>query len=496
MSISNLLRKLRDRIAISPLEEVVIPRYLIVALWIGAALALIALQYLTHTQWRAAEILGDPVTVFDPILSNNAAGTWLTHPLVEGNHFFTNHVMLWMIPATVPYWVVDSPWNYFSMVNLAMACCVVPLGMLAWGLTRSAPLVVAALIAFYGNRYVGGIQLSLHSETLTLPFHFLLLLGTMMNRRSWRVIAVIALLMNKEDQPLWIFTWAAWALWSGLLSRREGVLWMGVAVAAFAAFSLTMKLLPAVSGEHLRGFWIAERFGSLGSAAPEVLGSLLSDPAELLRRIFRPTWLHLLALTGGLALMGWRAIPLILPPAMFFFMADAAIFHDLLYYYAYPILPPLFLAALLGARAAGERWPRRAVIHACAVLLTVAGVWGFTQPTVKDGLHLRPFTPDPRMDFAREFIEGGVAESAPDAGVMVQWKLAAFVPRGRQRIAMKVASLPRVDHVFVDEESVPWDLAAGNFAEFRELVAVLENPGGEFVLAERNGAVRHYRRVR
>ena len=460
---------------------------------VAAAVALFALYYyMSWTQYLAGRVLGDPVIYFNAMLSSNAAGRWLVNPYTQ-NFYFCTHLELWFFPATLLYIIHDGLPTYIALVDLALAAVVVPLGLFARRATGSVWVAAALCVLWAFNTLTVSLLFALHCENLVLVPWFVLFWAVESNRKRWMWIAVAVLLCVKEDSPVWLTVFALWLGVFGRLKWRDAGKLAGVAVAAYIVFRITISSIP-VSNPGERGeFWVAERFGENAHSLPGLLIHFVSHPIELARDLASPVWRALILAGGFVCVLGWRALLLLLPPAIFFLSSDWDEFNQLLYYYSYPFLPPLFLAAAQGSRWILERAGRRRAAEfllAAAIALIGLGqlVLGRSRT---DHYIFRPFEERPHEIVARRFVQEAVPREERGARAMAQLDLAAYVPRGSQLVPMKAEFLDRADRVLLDRQGEAYDITA---EELKALRAKLDDPQGPWRLAKRQEGLELYMR--
>ncbi|MDX2176946.1 MAG: DUF2079 domain-containing protein [Candidatus Sumerlaeia bacterium] len=468
------------------------PTRLLAAVW-GFAVLLAAL-YLAQTAniHYAGGIMGDPVTTYDPVLSRNAAGDWWVHPRT-GNHWFTNHVTLWMYPVSLLYMLHDHASTYYAVIQVCLALAVVPLAALAWRLTGRAGAVGAASALWAFNTLTVSHVLSLHSENIVFPFWFLLMWG-LVARRPWAVwCGVLGVLSVKQDQAVWL---VCFALWAGVFRYCHWRMALALAAAGFGAFALfkgIMFSLPATTESEVGYYWVRERYGGIAETPTGLVLHFAAHPLDLLARLARPVWGPLLLAGGLVCLLGWRSMLLTLPPALLLLTADHEPFNRLLYYYSYPFLPPLMLAMLEGLRAAERLIPsRQRALAWLGAGVAVLGVAQLALPSRREGWRLGAYPVAPKVDAAREFVHRNVRLDDPAERVMSQWVLVAFVPRGRLRVPMSPGHLPGTTLVVVDLNGAFWDLS---LAEYEAMLGYLFDEANGWRIVDRVEGLTAFRRA-
>lgn len=454
------------------------PRPFLAGLWIAALLVFCLFQAGSWQQYLDGRVRGDAVQVFDMMLSRFAAGEGMVHTH-SGNHFFKNHLMLWLYPAGGVYTIWDSLFAYLAILNAGLAVAVVPLGLLAQRVTGSIAQAATVVFVYTVSSATASIRLSVHPEALLPACWFLLFLGV--ETRRWAMAATGAVLACcvKEDQPLWLAVYFAWA---GIFGRMP---WRGAAGAAgasallFVLFRWIMQAIPLTGTEKAIGdFWL-ERYGGVADSAGGLLLWFLTHPHVVLARVvLNPVWLWLVLASGVVSIFAWRTCLLLVPPALLFFSATDPVFHDLLYYYVYVFVPFLFLATVDGLRwMNGREWQCRLSPErygrSIVGVLAAAAVANALIPTRVDGWRQWPPAMEPaertRLETARRFVQSVIPPDA-ELEVATHYDLGAWVPRGRQMLFLREDHRARADAVLVDADRFTLDMPRDAYiALLREL---------------------------
>ncbi|MCC6547335.1 DUF2079 domain-containing protein [Candidatus Sumerlaeota bacterium] len=439
-----------------------VPRPLMVALWVMAALAFLFFQWGTWCQYQDAQIRGDAVQVFNVMLSRFADGGGMIH-VHSDNHFFKNHLMLWLYPVGWMYKLHDSLWTYLTPLNLALAIAIVPLGLLAWRRTQS--MLISSCIAFFYalSSLTGSMRFSIHPESYLMPAWFLLFYGVEVRRLKWIITGFILAIMVKEDSGLWLAVFFAWTMIFQKLPRKTALIFLIIAGLVFVASRAIMNAIPLTGTTNAIGdFWLA-RYGSVANSPGELAFWMLTHPAIVIQRIVaNGVWVYLLLTGGILCILGWRELLLLIPPAVLFFAASADEFHSALYYYVYPFIPPIFLALVSGCgfilgKSGGD--PR--ALRAVTILLILLAAVQFAIPTRVDGwkqLRPRPSLAERvRINAIRSLISRNVPRDARIKAA-THYELNQWIPRGRQLLFLRDRDLQEADIVLLDTHRVSADL--------------------------------------
>jgi uncharacterized membrane protein len=225
------------------------------------------------------------------------------------------HANLIFWPLSLGYRVWPDP--EWLLVLSSIACGAAGLGLYEIARRRLGHGIAATVVplAFYASPIVHDANLY-DFHTITLATAFLVwtvwAFDTSRPRLAWSLW--VGALLCQEDMPFVGVALGFWLWWKG--SRRHGVAIAGASIAYLLA--VEALLVPALTGE--KGLMRAagdERYGWLGSSPVEIVWALLTEPALLLRHVFRPDRLRLplyLALCGGIvALRSWPILLLAVP---------------------------------------------------------------------------------------------------------------------------------------------------------------------------------------
>lgn len=467
------------------------PRGFLVALVVLAALVFTAFHLGTWRQYLDGQVRGDAVQVFNAMLSRFAAGEGMIH-VHSGNHFFKNHVMLWLYPVGWLYMIHDSLFTYLAPLNAALALAVIPLGLLAWHRTRCRAVSLALCVFFAVSNLTASMRLSVHPESLLIPGWFLLFWAAETRRHRLMIVAVALILLVKEDQPIWLAVYALWGLVFRRNERRPAIFLLAASVVSYIVFKLIMFGIPLTGKDQDIGYFWLKRFGDVAETPGQLAVWFLTHPHLLLARVaVNPTWLFIIASGGIVCLLGWREMLLTLPPAFFLFSAVADEFRLGLYYYLYPILPAVMFAAVAGCAALVDafgkhRATKPAVLGGLAVMVAIQ----FLLPTRVDGWHqLPPRLPREvrsRLDAARNMVQRAVPRDATNLRAAVHYDLNMWVPRGRQLLFLREEDLPQADVIILDRTRVSADLGRDKYID---LLRALLNDNPDWRIDEDLGQI-------
>ena len=457
-----------------------IPRRLWITLCLLAFAAFAFFQWGTWRQYEDGQIRGDAVQVFNAMLSRFADGQGMIH-VHSDNHFFKNHLMLWLYPIGWLYIICDSLWTYLTPLNVALALAIVPLGLLAWRRTRSIVTSIAICVVYTLSAMTGSMRLSIHPESYLLPGWFLLFYGVETQRLKWIITGFVATVLVKEDSGLWLTIFFAWALVFRRMPWKHAAAFCVAAIGVFVASRAIMNAIPLTGTTNAIGdFWLS-RYGDVAASPGELALWMLRNPVTVFQRVaVNGVWLYIVVGAGILCLLGWRELLLMLPPAILFFAATADEFHRALYYYVYPFMPPAFLALIAGCDWVLKRFCNTTAKHrALAGLLVLVALAQLMVPTRVDGWmqfpRALPLAERMRIEIGRDMVRRNVPR---DAKVIVaaHYELNQWVPLGRQLVFLRDRDLAIADVAIIDTRRVSADLGRENYLKLLERLQQPDSP--------------------
>lgn len=307
-----------------------------------------------------------------------------------GYSIFSDHFMPVLALLVPLHWLAPSPvlLLLLQVGSTAIAALLLQRLARAQGLTpwMSTSVMVVFLMA---RRTHSAVASQFFPEAFQAPLMLAMVIAW--TARPWIIWpCLVALLTTKEDAAIYVASFALFSLAVRHGSRRRAVIAFAVAVIWFVlAFFVFIPASRAADGlEGSANPVVQARFGS-------------ADGEPLIPRLTRrlgsaktaSTLVNVLASTGFLALGGatWL-VPAV--PGLFANLAAApdTLQSSLNDHYAWPLLPWLFLAMVLGVARLHRRWPVLAVGAVCVVLIaTIAD-----NPAVQRGFP-GPVSPEARQ---------------------------------------------------------------------------------------------------
>ncbi len=396
--------------------------------------AFVLMEFLAINQWRGGRWYLADVGNIQYVMVNTWGGQFFQSPLDQGNYFaFHFTPILFVLMPLV--WLSKYPIPLVTTYVLALALTPWPIYALAR--QRQLPAYVAVALGFWflSNHFTGSLQLANHFESL----YVLAALATMalmrhQNRWLFWLTAVFALSI-KEDCAAWLLAYAAWE-W--VFHRQEplvrhrairlGVLCLAWGVIAVGVIALTAQGEPESAAKYV------DRMDGISLAADNML-----------------VLLTLVATTGGLCLLNWRAALLLLVPLPVI-LGNFPFTRQLLYYYSYPFLPFLAFATIAGASALVQLLCRqnispRVQTGVLAGFIVTIGAVQYPLPTRTDGYRRFPQPVTPRDDMRRQVAREQLADYTPLA---LQFNLWGVTPWNHGTVFLNERQLTDSHYVFLD----------------------------------------------
>ena len=302
--------------------------------------------------------------MFDYALASLGRGGSGEVPFI-GHSIFSHHFMPILAVLAPIRLVAHSP---AALLIVQIAATAAAAALFARFCVRAglSPLPATALVFvfLFGRRMHAAASSMFYPECLQTPLILALVLAWMSQARRHYWIALVLLLMTKEDAGIYAACFGALQAVLTPARRREALTTVAIsALWTAAAVFLAIPLARAADGLSATNPLFESRFGGSGSG---VDAGLLVDRLVALATVER---LGALLATGGfLALWSPLWILPAVPGALINMAADPATMQaDLMSHYAWPILPWLSMAAAAGWQRLHCRWPRVAVAWLAAL---------------------------------------------------------------------------------------------------------------------------------
>ena len=327
------------------------------------------------------------LSVFDYALWSLAQGERGTVPFM-GHSIFSHHFMPVLALIAPVYSLFESP-VFLLVLQLIVAAAAGAIYFILqrrMGVGRMTALALLAVFLF-SRRTHSAVAGSFYPECLQALLTFAVI--ATWTRGGWAYwLSALALLMTKEDAAIYLSAAATAAFFTPYRDVRRTVVTLAVALCWFVpAIVVAIPASRAADGLPRANPLIETRFGSPeGQLEPALLADRVASTSAGRHAV------NLIAATGGLSLLG--AIWLV--PALPGIVINLAASPDSMQatlggYYAWPILPWLFMAAAAGVTRLERRLPRLAL----AWVLVLVAVTIIDNPAIQR-MHRTTVDPDAR----------------------------------------------------------------------------------------------------
>jgi uncharacterized membrane protein len=298
---------------------------------------------------------------------------------ISGSNYFGDHLS-WVMFLVVPlYWLFPTAKILIVLQTLALGLAAIPAFLVAREKLRSEWLAAGVGMAYLANPYLWWINHEqFHPDVFAVPLVFLAIFFAMRRRWVGFFVAVVLMLLVKEDVPLLVF--GLGILVALRYHRRIGV--VTSVLAALWLFANFYFLLPVLSDTGSLATYISthsERipFGGLRG----FLKTLVTRPWKIASQAFaghRPWYyLQVFAPVAFLSFLSPWTLLLLAAPLVANGLSTYSYQYQIEHHYGTLVVPSLVIAAVFGIAHASRPWLRRTlvgVLLASAVLC--AWLWG------------------------------------------------------------------------------------------------------------------------
>ncbi|NKQ37600.1 MAG: DUF2079 domain-containing protein [Chloroflexi bacterium] len=301
------------------------------------------------------------------VIWNTANGRWFASS-IEVTQYLGDHFQLIFLPLAALYRLWPNPNALLLVQSLLLALAAVPLYRIANRHLHSQKLALAFAAAYLLYPAVGFInRFDFHPITFVVFFFLMAIDLAETDRPWWASFFIFLALITREEMGLTIFALGLFVIFVEKrplrrcsVQARLGVVWAVVGLVYSAV--ILLAVMPAFRGgatdSMLRYAWLgggpADMAQTLLTRPAFVLITLLGDPVrqEFLLKILLPV--------GFLSLLSPLALAVALPALGYNLLSDVPSQSSIYFQYMSPIIPFIFLAAILGA-ATLQKW-----LNACA----------------------------------------------------------------------------------------------------------------------------------
>jgi uncharacterized membrane protein len=326
------------------------------------------------THYLGLRLNGEDFSIFDWMLFNTNYREFMTSPIcnmagpLDVCHHFAIHPTYIMIPLAFLHRIFQEPLFLITVHSLALWAAIIPLRALARRYLHHDALVVAVLLAYLCNAYVGAIlNHGFHVEVFYAPFGLALMQAWVERRKSiW--VWLLLFLSVKEDGAFYMI---ALGLGHMLLQPRDrrsyalvGISALVLAVNLLLVQPYFLRVTGASVPSYLR-FW-----GHLGSSKSEIIQFMLTRPGETLAMVLRSHWYILFGSLFFIPLLSPLALAAMAPALLIYGLSNVSHMREYATYYSAPLIPFLFYGLIQGGqRLLQKNWRMAPALVMIACLL-------------------------------------------------------------------------------------------------------------------------------
>ena len=338
---------------------------------------------LVYATWSLRNYAGLATSGFDLGIHDQAV--WLLsrglNPFItiSGNSYFGDH-LYWIMLLFVPvYWIIPSAKVLLVAQSAALGLAAVPAFLLGREKLRSEWLAAGVALSYLFNCYLGWINLEqFHPDAFEVPLAFLAVLFVVRRRWVGFFVAVLLMLLVKEDVPLLVI--GLGILVAVRYDRRIGIVTSLLAgVWLFINFRF---LLPVLSGSGSLANYVSHHheripFGGLSG----LLKTLFTRPWKVVSQAFsghRPWYyLQVFAPVGFLPFLSPWTLLALAAPLVANGLSPILYQYQIEYHYGTLVVPCLIIAAVFGlAHVTNARLRRGLVGFMIVSAILCAWLWG------------------------------------------------------------------------------------------------------------------------
>ncbi|RKY29693.1 MAG: hypothetical protein DRP74_08360, partial [Candidatus Omnitrophota bacterium] len=296
------------------------------------------------------------LSMYDSALSNTIKGNFM-YTRWLGRNFFSEHfapVLLLLLPF---YILCDNPLTLVILMAVIVVLSAYPLYLIAKDKLSSklASLAIAFIYLNY-DFLIKGFLFDFHHEVFEPLFIFTAFIFLYKNKPLRYFIFVILGLSCKEDMPVYV---AMFGIYACLVEKKckLGILTIAISV-AWAI--LTFKIIIPMSFPNQPGATkFIERWSQHGNSYTQIALTLLTHPQYLFGKKFILAALRLLIPLAFVPIASPFTLLLCIPPILLNTTSGYDQMYNLAGHYAFPIIPYVFIALVLGLKNIKNKFPKK-----------------------------------------------------------------------------------------------------------------------------------------
>jgi len=322
--------------------------------------------------------LGGDMGIYVQAMWSTAHGRPFYMSLLGGPGNFLGHHFAPLMIVLAPFYHLWPDARFLLVTEVAaLALTVVPLYIFARKRLgpKTALLIILAFLLYPPLHFTA--LTDFHEIHLAIPLLMASAVALVDKRLRLSIVCLVLAMLAKEEV---IFIAVGFGVYIALVQRR----WrLGVAVATAATLwglLLFLVIIPSLNGGASYTFY--SRYKTLGDTPRQMLQTLIFQPLTVLRLVSTPSKLlfvfQLLVPLAGLPLLGFPPILLTLPTLIYLALSDYGFMTSINFYYTAPLIPFLFVAAVVAlqrVRGWHVRAYRAALIALVLAMLISARLW-------------------------------------------------------------------------------------------------------------------------
>ncbi|HID50827.1 MAG TPA: DUF2079 domain-containing protein [Anaerolineae bacterium] len=290
------------------------------------------------------------------VIWNTANGRWFASS-IKVTQYLGDQFQLIFLPLAALYRLWPNPNALLLVQSLLLALAAIPVYRIANRHLRSQKLALAFAAVYLLYPTVGFInRFDFHPITFVVFFFLMALDLVETDHPYWASFFIFLALITREEMGLTIFALGLFVIFVEKRTLRRcsvqarlGTVWavVGLAYSAVILFAVMPAFRGGTTDSMLRYAWLGDGPAAMAQTLLTrpafVLTTLLGDPVrqEFLLKILLPV--------GFLSLLSPLALAVALPALGYNLLSDVPSQSSIYFQYMSPIIPFIFLAAILGA---------------------------------------------------------------------------------------------------------------------------------------------------
>lgn len=393
-----------------------------VVLWTGVLSWLAIRKHLAfHT--------GFDLAVFAQIVWATAQGQpFFTSLTAETTNFLGFHFSPILAVLAPLYRLWPDARLLLSLQAMILALPAIPLYSFARRRIGEAPALLLVGVYFFSPLLHYIALMNFHAIAFAVPLLMLAGIALLEYRYRAMMFWLALALLVKEEVALIAIGFGLYVLFIQRKWRFGLVLTAATVGWAVVQFTVLMPAWTETGGSYV----FVRRYGAFGETPAEVLRTILTSPATVVRVVATGAkalfvW-QLFAPLAGIPLLGMPATLLALPTVSYLILSDYALQVSIQHHYTAPLVPGLFLGAVLGLQRL-QSWHRRVGRYAALAVAaaTLIGTWWWGPLPGARRYEPATFATTPAAGEARALLK----QIPADAAVVADWQYLPWLANRR-----------------------------------------------------------------